>query len=343
MIATFGCWGPFGVHMRSHLLVAAVVGLLAGGGEASAQADMTLARLTAPTDVREYDGQALISVYDRATDRYHLTLVERGGRLRPLPVIVDQVPFDADIGPGPDGAPTIVYARDGNLWRLRVGARRPYRLLSASVGLSHPTIWGRRLAYVSGANRVLVRGVRWPTTRPSVARPGVPRWACDGRCRTASGSIDELALQGHSLALLVGFGADDLDDGGQQVRVDDTVTGATRTIEEIGNGGLSGYVIGAISFADQWLGWRGLCTADPGGCSGSSQIYRMRGRREQKAIGHYVPAVGFALTRRGSLQVVARGEFGLSDPAEGCRGPVSATCSLIQTEPLRWRSVSTDS
>jgi hypothetical protein len=206
---------------------------------------------------------------------------------------------------------------------LRVGARRPHRLLSASVGLSPPTIWGRRLAYVSGPSGVFVRGMRWPSTRPSVARPGVPRRACEGRRRTASGTVGELELRNHTLALVVGFGADELDDGGQQVRVDDTVTGVTWTIQEIGNGGLSGYVIGAVSFARRWLGWRGLCTADSGGCSDSSQIYRARGRRRQTAAGHYVPAVGFALTRHGSLQVIARGEFGLRDPAEACRGPVS--------------------
>src|ERR1700710_1963204 len=85
------------------LLVVAVAFLLA----ASAEADISL---TAATPVKTGSATALLSV--REGDGFRLA-TQRGAQAAvPLPGIAPAShPFEAAIGPGPDGSPVIVFAR----------------------------------------------------------------------------------------------------------------------------------------------------------------------------------------------------------------------------------------
>ena len=66
----------------------------------------------ADSPVREYGGTVVFSAYDLRSDAYRL-VVERDGRATRPTVAPSDTPFDADVGPGPDGRPLVVFARDG--------------------------------------------------------------------------------------------------------------------------------------------------------------------------------------------------------------------------------------
>ena len=88
------------------ILIAAAVLALAPRAEAATEVGTT-ARMT---PVTAYGGTIAWSEFDVATDRYRL-VVRRGGVARRAPVAGRGVPFDVDLGPGPDGRVTAVYSR----------------------------------------------------------------------------------------------------------------------------------------------------------------------------------------------------------------------------------------
>lgn len=57
-----------------------------------------------------HGGYVIWSSLDPATDRYSLRVLA-GGRVQTLPVPTRPVPFDVDLGPGPDGETVAVYSR----------------------------------------------------------------------------------------------------------------------------------------------------------------------------------------------------------------------------------------
>ena len=321
------------------LAVLLLVGVMVAALPASARQARTIGHVTDASSVRQWGGDAIVSPYDARSDSFSLRLVRFDGRSLTLPIgIRPGRPLDADIGPGPDGRSSVVYERDGDLWMLRVGDRRAHPIAGANTtqAASSPTIWRDRIAFVrehDGHYRVYTRGLDWPARRPSKRLPA----SSDDQL-----SAGRLELHGHTLALVTGrVGGED---GVDQVRIDDTRTGATRVIDELGLTGLGGYALSALSFANGWLGWTATCEADPGGCYGSTGAHRYRYRegprydRYEFAKGRYVPLSGFALTPRGSLQVIARGERGLDRRSENPCDPVDADrpCPLIHTGPLRW-------
>jgi hypothetical protein len=209
--------------VRIFSLVASLA-LLACG---TARAESTIASLDKPTPVRTFGGNAVLSLYDRATDTYRLA-VSRGGRApQPLPVAPSKVAFDADIGPGPDGTAALVYSRcavasvvklegcDLFLYDLHRNAER--RLAAtAAAGWSErtPTIWRSRIAFARYRDarpeprpRLLIRRVNAPASTRSQSVPGVPTKRCGrdtstGRCEATSGRIEELELWGRWLGVI---------------------------------------------------------------------------------------------------------------------------------------------
>ncbi len=70
----------------------------------------TLASERAPTGVTAYRGRVVWSSLNPRTGRFSL-MAWAGGRRERLPVRSRAVPFDVDLGPGPDGATWVVYSR----------------------------------------------------------------------------------------------------------------------------------------------------------------------------------------------------------------------------------------
>jgi hypothetical protein len=86
------------------------VGLFAAiASTASAADDKVVADAKAPTPLSYYADVLLASFYDAQADRYRLMKIE-DGQATALPA-TSKVPFDADLGPGPDGALVAVYSR----------------------------------------------------------------------------------------------------------------------------------------------------------------------------------------------------------------------------------------
>ena len=97
--------------MRRLLCLAAACAPALLPSPAAAQDDDVLARVDRPTPVAAYGGRVAWSVRDPATDRFTLVSQTSGGTPAPLPVAPRGVPFDVDLGPGPDGGVTAVYSR----------------------------------------------------------------------------------------------------------------------------------------------------------------------------------------------------------------------------------------
>ena len=76
----------------------------------AAAADSVVAVVDTPTHVSGYGG-ALVWSRRNAAGAFELTYTDPAYPAAALPVPARAVPFDADIGPGPDGTPWIVYSR----------------------------------------------------------------------------------------------------------------------------------------------------------------------------------------------------------------------------------------
>jgi len=137
---------------------------------AGAQATVPIATELRATPLSAYGGILVWSHFNSAKSRYYLRALI-GGSVTDLPVPGREVPFDADIGPGRDGRPTVVYsrcahepmpestftelpiwrlARGCDLYRFRIGDQDERRLSSLSRATSSetlPSIWRERIAF----------------------------------------------------------------------------------------------------------------------------------------------------------------------------------------------------
>src|SRR3954468_10848784 len=80
----------------------------------AARADFTVADVQRPTPVSAYAGRLVWSQYDASIAGFRLVEAHAspsGEVTTQLPVPPRSVPFDADVGPGANGAPTVVYSR----------------------------------------------------------------------------------------------------------------------------------------------------------------------------------------------------------------------------------------
>jgi hypothetical protein len=93
-------------YLRSlWLALVAVAGL-----QGPAFAQETIARPLRATPVSAYGGSVVWSEYRAASGRYAL-MRRTGGQTAAVPVPTRGVPFDVDLGPGPDGRLNAVYSR----------------------------------------------------------------------------------------------------------------------------------------------------------------------------------------------------------------------------------------
>src|SRR4051812_46289491 len=72
--------------------------------------DEPVATLDRTTPIAAFGGRLLWSRLDRASGNWFL-VTRAGGVTQNVAVGPRRVPFDADLGPGPDGAPVAVYSR----------------------------------------------------------------------------------------------------------------------------------------------------------------------------------------------------------------------------------------
>lgn len=123
----------------------------------------------AGTPVRAYGGVIVFSSFDLERDAYRLAVRRDGRTERPVVPASDE-PVDADVGPGPDGSPTLVYSHEGEVFTLPVNGG-PVRHVGAGA---HPTVWRDTIVAVDGP--YLVSGDRFVATAHGVRELELHRW-----------------------------------------------------------------------------------------------------------------------------------------------------------------------
>jgi hypothetical protein len=277
------------VGPRSALLTAAVAAALLAPG--AAMADTSIAALAAPTPVRAWAGIAVLSVLDPNTGGFQLATQTGTKAPQPLPGIAPAAqPFDADIGPGPGGAATIVFARCQSPGHCRLARTTPTGATEAPIAgsaatdgwESAPTVWGSHLAfarqYATGSQRVYIRPLDAGARVRSVRLPGVPARECDETttCRAITdGTLRELELRGTTLAENVHFGLGTVGICGEgQMRLVDVAHRTSRRLTTT-ICGLSGATLLGPSVTTTHLLFARICPGDPGACQNrSALIYR---------------------------------------------------------------------
>jgi hypothetical protein len=277
------------MRARRPLLATAVFAALLTPGAATA--DTSIGALAAPTPVRAWAGIAVLSVLDPTTGRYELATQTGTNAPQPLAGIAPAAqPFDADIGPGPGGAATIVFARCQTASQCHLarttpvaGTETPITGAAATNGWeSAPTVWGSRLAfarqYASGSQRVYTRPLDAGPRVRSVRLPGVPARECDEvtHCRAINdGTVRELELRGTTLAENVHFGLASVGICGEgQMRLVDV---ARRTSRRLTSAicGLGGATLLGTSLTSTHLLFARICPGDPGACQNhNALVYR---------------------------------------------------------------------
>ena len=193
--------------------------------------------------VDSWGGVIAYSQFDTTDYQFRLAVI-RGGVQELLPVAAQSVPFDLDVGPGPDGKPTLVYARcpiatgspyatgcDLYRYSLSTAAEAPIAGANTSSEEVAPSIWKDEIAFVRTQSPFPRPGVMphfytRPLERPDVRSTRVdvmPTKECrSGYCRkTTYGTVDETELHGSRLAAVVHAGPGTVDAPNVEVRLVD--------------------------------------------------------------------------------------------------------------------------
>jgi hypothetical protein len=251
--------------LRVALALAAVMAF-----PAAASADFTIATVERPTPVSAYAGRVVWSHYDASIAGYRLSETHaspNGAVTTQLPVAPRSVPFDADVGPGAGGAPTVVYSRCAveprlgadqlpvraagrgcDVYRFALGGSAEARVAGVSTGGASeflPSIWRDRIAFGRVyEHRSGTRGV-YPyvyvrADGPSERQPGGLRG------ETGLPGPTSLDLAGIRLALTWGATVDG--DFRSDARLD-TTTGSHELLEFTTGQGRGERVVNAFVFA----------------------------------------------------------------------------------------------
>lgn len=211
---------------------ALTVWLVLCGASGAAAAPTVIAPLHGGTTIRSFDDIEVWSDYDAADESWHL-VVDRDGVISSPPLPTATSSIEADVGPGPLGAPLLVYAlcHHGacHLVVSGVDGSDP-RAVPGSGEASDPTIWGDRLAWVRGASQVMTSLLDGSGRR---TLGGAPRRLCPPANRgrgascvvTADGAVTGLQLHHGRLALTDSFSTRDGDPNGEGAVLTEAVKG----------------------------------------------------------------------------------------------------------------------
>ena len=276
-------------------VLAALLGSLVVAAPAAAQSVATLDRTTL---IAVYGGRLLWSTFDPATQTYGLT-TRVGGVTLQVPVARRSVPFDADLGPGPNGSMVAVYSRCSteigvgsggpslygrgrgcDLYLYDFASARETRIASASAPDASefwPTIWRGTLAFARSYDNK--RDFPYLYTRPlsgsakSTRQPGGPRSGC-ATCDDRLSRPIALDLYGKRLAFAWQYVSrgEGLD---TDIRMDTIGGGHVRVTHQNG-GGLTQVVPSWPAFENGRLYWSIECFGDESGCPGRYGLRRYR-------------------------------------------------------------------
>ncbi len=262
-------------------------------------------------NIHAYRGIAVFSVKDGSA--YKLVASTAGGAPQPLNVATQSAPFDADIGRGANGEPTVVLRvchgkRCGlSLLAMDGSAPKPTGIKVPNTN-ARPTLWGKTIAwYEHGVVRTKTR------TLASVAK---------------GSHVLTLDLNGDYLALNVNVDPDDGLCGKREISLLKVGAKEAHVIARQ-SCGLDGQTLNGPSFDGGWLYFARACNTNCGVSRYGAYRYR-KGHYEIAGDNH--PLVDWAWGANGSAyQFRSQDSVGCSDP--------DLRCTVVWTDGLIFKRV----
>jgi hypothetical protein len=139
--------------MKPLVTLLTLLALAAGATPAAAAAEQRLATESASFTADTSGDVIAWSSYDAASKTYALRVLRGGAPVDTAAVAASKQPFDLDVGPGPGGAPLVVYSRKGDLFQFDPTTRleQPLAEVNTPGNEVHPSIDGAALAFVRTA------------------------------------------------------------------------------------------------------------------------------------------------------------------------------------------------
>jgi hypothetical protein len=205
-----------------------------------------------PSPIRAYKDQAVFSTAPANSKTFTLQLAD-GTSVKPL-AAEDHSPLQADISRGPDGKPVIIVAQTRTIYTIDPATGSRERIHTTHDVVRSPVIWGNRIAWIEGRDRVYSAVLGQKAKRVAVPH----------------GTISEIKLFGGRLALSLNSGST-LNDS--QVWLQD-LDGSHRTLVRKASSGESDRSFVGLSFDGGALYFAQICSGDPSGCHGHGAAYR---------------------------------------------------------------------
>ena len=304
--------------------IAALVAVLAVLLAASpASAEERLAVEAAPFSADAYGDVVAWSAYDAAAKTYRLRLLRDGQPVAPA-IAASAKAFDLDVGPGPDGAPLVVYARGGDLFQYdpATGREQPLAEVNTAGVERSPSIHRSALAFVRQVHRKPVVYLRRDGNTRRQPRPRFKRTL----------GVDGLELSARGL--FVTYRTDIVPTGCTRATLYRVVGGRLRHVFSVGSGGANfGRIVSPTVFGRNVYFGR---TNEGSGQGNRFFRYDLRSRRLFSARG---TSRARSLTWRGD-------RFLMSRDADGCQGTpdddptATPSCELVLTDPVRFTRAS---
>ena len=308
--------------------LAALLTLLALAlGAVPAAAEQRLATESAPFTADAYGDVIAWSSYDAATKTYALRVLRGGAPVDTSAVAPSAQPFDLDVGPGPDGAPLVVYSRAGDLFQFDPATRleQPLAEVNTPGTEVHPSIRRDALAFVRTGRGSKARPVLYLRKRGDTRKQPRPRFK-----RTLA--IEDVELSDRGLFVVY---RTDIVRSCCTSAVLYRVSGKRLVhVFRVGSGGANfGQLVTPSVFG------RSVYFARTNDGSGQgNNLFR------------YDPKTKNLFSARGTrlaTSVTWRGDrFLMSRQSRGCIGPpgsdptATPTCELVLTDPIAWRKAS---
>jgi hypothetical protein len=304
--------------------IAALIAVLALAlSAAPAAADERLAVESAPFTADAYGDVIAWSSYDAVAKTYSLRLL-RGGQPVVPAVATSAKPFDLDVGPGPDGAPLVVYARAGDLFQYDAasGLEQPLAEVNTPGVERNPSIHRSALAFVRDVHRKPVVYLRKDGNTRRQPRP---------RFKHTLG-VDGLELS--SRGLFVIYRTDIVPTCCTRATLYRVVGGKLRRLFYVSSGGANfGQIISPTVFGRSIFFGR---TNDGSGQGNNLFRFDLRSRKLFAARG---TSRALSLTWRGD-------RFLMSRDSNGCQGTpgidptATKSCELLLTDPTHFTRAS---
>ena len=307
--------------------IAALIALLALAiGAAPAAAEQRLALEAAPFTANAFGDVIAWSSYDAVAKNYRLRL-QRGGVAFDPAVAPSGQPFDLDVGPGPDGAPVVVYSRRGDIFQYdpAAAAEQPLAEVNTQGTELHPSIHRNALAFVRRARGRKARPALYLRQGGDTRKQPRPRFK-----RTLAVDDVELSERG----LFVVYRTDVVTTCCTQATLYRVDGKRLRHVFAVGSGGANFGRIVTPSVAGRSIYF--ARTNEGSGQGNRFFRYDLRTKRLFAARG----------TSRAQSVTWLGDRFLLSRTSSGCAGPplrdptATPTCELLLTDPIAFRPAS---